>query len=136
MADQATGPGPLPAGATVLVADDEPDVRTVLRLMLRRSGVGVLEAVHGREAVERVRDHDAIDAVLLDVMMPEMTGPEALSRIRDLVPTMPAVFVSGYERDRVAEHLGERPVHTGFLPKPFGREELVAAVTAALRSRE
>lgn len=117
----------------VLVVEDEPDVREIARLMLVRGDHDVIEAGNGAEAVEVVRDRgDEIGVVLLDVMMPRMTGHEALPRIRELVPDMPVVFFSGYDRGEVAEHLDGASVHTTFLPKPFAREDLLAAVGDAL----
>lgn len=117
----------------VLVVDDDADVREITRLMLRKGDHQVIQAANGAEAVDVVRDRgDEIGAVLLDVMMPRMTGHEALPRIRELVPDMPVVFFSGFDRDEVAEHLDRASVHTTFLPKPFAREDLLAAVESAL----
>lgn len=132
MSGHAPDTGDAPAGATVLVVDDEPHVREIVQLMLRRGGHRTIEAADGREAVETVRERRAeIDVVLLDVMMPQMTGHETLPAIRELAPGMPVVFFSGYDREEVAEHL-EGPVHTSFLPKPFDHESLLAAIAAAL----
>lgn len=128
-----TPPGNADEDATVLVVDDEPDVRQVVSLVLRRSGYEVLEAGDGEEAVARVREQgDRIDVVLLDVMMPGMTGHDALPAIRDLVPTMPVVFFSGYDRSEVAAHLDDPVAPTTFLPKPFGNQDLVDAIAEAI----
>lgn len=121
--------------ATVLVVDDEPDVRHVVSLMLRREGYEVLEAGDGEAAVEVVRAaRGAVDAVLLDVMMPRMTGHEALPAIRALAPETPVVLFSGYAREEVAEHLDNATVHTSFVPKPFDRTDLLAAIDEAVRA--
>lgn len=118
---------------SVLVVDDEVDVRQIAKLMLRRGEHPVLEAGNGVEAVEVVRERgDEIGVVLLDVMMPRMTGHEALPLIRELRPDMPVVFFSGYDRGEVAGHLERASAHTSFLPKPFAREDLLAAVDSAL----
>lgn len=122
--------------ATVLVVDDEPDVRLVLSLLLRRSGFEVLEAVDGRQAGEVLGEHrDRVDVVLMDVMMPVMTGPEALPHLRALVPDLPVVFHSGYDRGEVAAHLSEAPPYTSFVPKPAERQVLVDELTRARTSR-
>lgn len=121
---------------TVLVVDDEPDVRLVLSLLLRRSGFDVLQAVDGREAGEVLAEHrDDVDVVLMDVMMPVMTGPEALPQLRELVPDLPIVFHSGYDRGEVAAHLSQEPPYTSFVPKPAERAVLVGELTRARKSR-
>lgn len=119
-------------GGVVLVVDDEPDVRRVAVMMLRRGGYEAVEARDGVEAVDilRARGHE-IDVVLLDVMMPRMTGHEALPAIRELAPRMPVVFFSGYDRGEVLQHLDGASTHTAFLPKPFDKASLLAAVGAA-----
>lgn len=121
---------------TVLVVDDEPDVRLVLALLLRRSGFEVLEAADGRQASEVLAEHrDRVDVVLMDVMMPVMTGPEALPHLRGLVPDLPVVFHSGYDRGEVAAHLSGGPPYTSFVPKPAERQVLVDELTRARTSR-
>lgn len=121
------------AGGTVLVVDDDADVRHVVRVMLRRGGHDVLEAEDGEAGVDVVRERGAgIDAVLLDVMMPRMTGHEALPAIRELVPDMPVVFFTGYDRSEVAEYLDETGAHTGFLAKPFDKDDLLEAIAEAV----
>jgi CheY-like chemotaxis protein len=121
--------------ATILVADDDAGVRLVVTIMLERAGFTVVQATTGREAVDRVRDHGGrLDAVLLDVMMPEMNGHEALPAMRDLRPDLPVVFFSGFDRSEVADHLLAPSAYTSFLPKPFETAELVAAVGRAVAS--
>lgn len=122
---------------TVLIVEDEPDVRLVLALLLRRDGITVLEAGDGQEACEVLGAHrDEVDVVLLDVLMPVLTGPEALPRLRELVPDLPVVFYSGYDRGEVATHLSTEPPYTSFLPKPAERDELVAELERAHAARD
>ncbi|MDP9022691.1 MAG: response regulator [Actinomycetota bacterium] len=128
-----TGPSQLPPKGTVLVVDDEPDVRQIVGLLLRREGHEVLEAGDGEAALHAVREAgNSIDAVLLDVMMPRMTGHEALPAIRELQPEMPVVFFSGYDRGEVTGHLQTATAHTTFVPKPFTNEQLLAAISEAI----
>lgn len=136
MGDGAGGGGAdATRGRAVLVVDDDRDVRELVRLMLRRGGHEVIEASDGDEAVRVVGERAGdIGAVLLDVMMPRMTGHEALPAIRDLVPDMPVVFFTGYDRGEVAAHLDEAPAHTDFLAKPFDRETLLETMEAALNA--
>lgn len=113
-------------GLTVLLVEDEPDVRLVLSLLLRRAGFEVLQAPDGAEAIDVLAaDPGAVDVVLMDVMMPVLTGPEALPRLRELVPDLPVVFHSGYDRGEVAAHLSDGVPYTSFVPKPAEKQVLV-----------
>jgi two-component system, cell cycle sensor histidine kinase and response regulator CckA len=124
------------AADTVLVVDDDEGVRTITSFVLRRQGFEVLQATNGREAVEAVRARgDGIGVVLLDVMMPEMTGHEALPAIREIAPEMPVVFFSGFDESEIAEHLEAPTAYTSFLPKPYRNAQLVEAVLRARDSR-
>lgn len=135
MTDTTDGGEQHPPTGTVLVVDDEPGVRQIVGLLLRRRGHEVLEADDGEAAVQAVRQAgSSIDAVLLDVMMPRMTGHEALSAIRELQPEMPVVFFSGYDRAEVSGHLQTATTHTAFVPKPFANEQLLAAISEAIRA--
>ena len=66
----------------ILVVDDEPDIRRICRILLEAGGYTVLEAATGAEAVEQVRQHPELDLILMDIMMPELGGYDACSRIR------------------------------------------------------
>lgn len=128
-----TGPG---RDTTILVVDDEPDVRTIVRLIARRQGYHTVEAANGQEAIDVLTDPtQAIDAVVLDVTMPVMTGHEALPRLRELDPDVPVVLISGYDRSEVAQHLSAPTPHTEFLPKPFTKQQLLSALSRAVTAR-
>jgi len=117
---------------TILIADDEDDVRAMLRAMLESFGYRVLEACDGREAVDLYRERGGeIDLVLLDMMMPRMTGEEAFAEIRRISPSARAVLASGYDdRGRIAEVVASG--FSGFLQKPFRRRELGQKVSEAM----
>ncbi|MGE5189368.1 MAG: PAS domain S-box protein [Gemmatimonadota bacterium] len=116
----------------VLVADDEDDVRAVVRAMLESFGYGVLEARDGREAVERFRERrDEIDLVLLDLMMPRMTGEEAFAEIRRIAPDARAILASGYDESGRLREIVAAGFET-FLQKPFRRRELGQKVGEAI----
>jgi two-component system, cell cycle sensor histidine kinase and response regulator CckA len=119
----------------ILVADDEDDVRAMVRAMVESFGYDVIEARNGFEAVELFRDrHLEIDLVLLDLMMPRMTGEEAFAEIRRINPRVPGILASGYdESGRVGEIDAEGFV--SFLQKPFRRGELGRKVDEALEDR-
>jgi PAS domain S-box-containing protein len=115
-------------GETVLIADDEPLVRSLARNALERQGYRVLLAADGAEAVEVFRvDRENISLVILDVSMPQMSGHQAYDVIRMLKPETRVLFASGYPiNDRENEH------EFGFLHKPYTPSSLAAAVRNAL----
>ncbi len=118
------------SAATVLVVDNEPQIRRVLRTMLSSHGYAVLEARSGEEAVEKIRA-EKTDLILLDVNMPGMSGMEACAEIRRTcdVPII-MLTVRNSERDKV------QALDAGaddYVVKPFGADELMARVRAALR---
>jgi PAS domain S-box-containing protein len=117
---------------TILIADDEDDVRSMVRAMLESFGYRVLEARDGREAADLYRERSGeIDLVLLDMMMPGMTGEEAFAEIRRISPSARALLASGYdEKGRIGEIVASG--FSGFLQKPFRRRELGQMVSEAL----
>jgi two-component system, cell cycle sensor histidine kinase and response regulator CckA len=119
----------------VLIADDEDDVRAMVRAMVESFGYDVIEARDGCEAVDLFRDrHHEIDLVLLDLMMPRMTGEEAFAEIRRINSRVPGILASGYDesgRVGVIEAAG----FVSFLQKPFRRGELGLKVREALENR-
>lgn len=95
--DVATALAPRPGTLRVLVADDEPMVRRVTERMLRQLGYEVVGAGDGEEALHAFeKDPDSFGFVVLDVMMPKLKGPAALSRMRAIRPAMKSLLVSGY----------------------------------------
>jgi len=115
---------------SVLVVDDDEDIRVLLRELLTRAGFEVHEEVNGRDAL-RTFHATRPDLVLLDVSMPEMDGWETLERIRELsdVPVL-MLTAKESEADRVR---GLRGGADDYVIKPFAREELLARVEAVLR---
>jgi len=116
--------------ATILVVDDEPQIRRVLRATLSSRGYEIIDAKTGEEGIELVRK-DKPDLVLLDVNMPGMGGLEACREIRrgSNAPII-MLTVRNAERDKVAA------LDAGaddYVVKPFGIEELLARIRAALR---
>ena len=114
----------------VLVADDDRDVRGLVRGLLERAGYEVVEAADGKECL-RVFYERRPELVVLDVRMPFLDGWEALERIRE-VTDVPVLMLAarGAELDRVR---GLRSGADDYVQKPFGRQELVARVEALLR---
>jgi PAS domain S-box-containing protein len=109
---------------TVLVVDDEPPVRQVAAAMLRELGMTVLEAGSGEAAVRQLRDHGAeVGWVLLDASMPGLSGAETLRALRQIVPRLVVVMMSGYGERELQERFRGQDVR-GFLQKPFTFEDL------------
>ena len=104
---------------TVLLAEDEELLRTMIVRVLGRHGLRVLAAVDGVQAVALFREHvEEIDIVVLDVRMPRLEGPQALAQIRVLRPGIPAVLTSGFAHpNEYLAQLLRDGVH--FLPKPL-----------------
>jgi DNA-binding response OmpR family regulator len=116
--------------ASVLVIDDDADIRGLLRELLGRAGYEVFDSSNGREGL-RALYGSAPDLVLLDVSMPEMDGWQTLERIRD-VSEVPVIMLTA----RAAELEKVRGLKAGaddYVTKPFGRQELLARVEAHLR---
>jgi PAS domain S-box-containing protein len=123
---------PKPAGGCVLLVDDDPDVRKPLRETLELLGYTVVEAPDGPEAIERFgRAPDAVDVVLLDLVMPKMGGEEVLRALRGIRPDVPIVISSGFAQEEVARRLSSARVD-GVLAKPWTVDQL-SGVLARVR---
>lgn len=114
---------------TVLLVDDEPELRLVGTVLLNSLGLKVLTAGNGREAVELYRERPGeIDLVLMDLTMPEMDGVEAYQHLRNLTATLPILFCSGYGRKEVSPFIDSDP-HAAFLAKPYRTDLMREALT-------
>jgi signal transduction histidine kinase/CheY-like chemotaxis protein len=104
---------------TVLIVDDEPTVRDVLRLQLERLGYRTRAVENGLLALAHVRAHAGeLLAVVLDQTMPVMGGAEAYRHLREIAPRLPVVLTTGYGEENLLELIAG-DVHAAFLPKPF-----------------
>ena len=121
-------------GSSILVVDDEPLNRVVMRASL--TGCQVIEAENGRRALE-VLEKTPVDLVLLDIMMPEMDGYEVCRRIKETPREgyLPVLLVSALG-DQADRNRGLEAGADDFVGKPFDRRELLLRVTAFLRLRE
>jgi DNA-binding response OmpR family regulator len=114
----------------ILVVDDDPDIRGLLRELLDRRGFGVTEARDGQEAL-RVFFDERPDLVVLDVAMPGLDGWKTLERIREL-SDVPVVMLTA-KATELEKTRGLRAGADDYVTKPFGRQELLARVEALLR---
>ena len=115
---------------TILVADDEKDIRSVLALYMENAGYEVVEAQDGGEALARV-EAGGIDLVLLDIMMPVMDGYHVLRRIRE-TSDVPVIVISAKGQDP-EKILGLNLGADDYMVKPFNPLEAVARVGSTLR---
>ena len=113
----------------ILIADDEPQIREVVRILLEGEGFEVIEAADGMQAVAKA--DDTIDLFILDVMMPGMDGVAACMRIRE-VSRAPILFLTAKSQDQ-DKTLGFSAGCDDYLSKPFSYAELTARVKAMLR---
>lgn len=113
-----------PAGATILVVDDEPAVCRVVQRILEASGAKVLIARSGAEALAQATACP-IDAAIVDSRLPGENGPEIAAKLKTLRPSLRVLFSSGYQ---------ESPVAGDFLSKPYTSQQLIDAVGALLSS--
>jgi len=112
----------------VLLVDDEPAVREVVRRHLEGSGYTVLAASGGEEALRLCAEwRDDIDVIVTDIIMPGTHGPELAAQVQSLRPDIGVVFMSGYAEEAVGQG-GEIGVHGEFLAKPFTVGAIVAAI--------
>jgi len=126
---------PLPphrGNETILLADDEPMIRRLAKLVLETKGYTVLEAEDGQQAVDIYeREQKRIDLVLLDLTMPNLSGQEAFRQILAINRHAKVLFASGYAAEQITELEQQRIV--GFVKKPYRPDELVQAIQDSLR---
>ena len=129
--------GSLTGKGRILVVDDEPDVRRVVRLRLEKHGYDVLEAKDGQAAIEAINAGEnclVVDVVLCD-LVPNMNGIQAIAHLRDRFPHVPVVVLTGYPDVHMAVSCLRDGV-VDYLVKPVDSEQLLAAVSRAMVERE
>ena len=113
---------------TLLIVENEPAIRNLLQVALRRNGYTVLAAESGREALELVRNHaDAIHLLITDVVMPDMDGPELVRQLSTIRPDTRTLFMSGYMDDTLGER-GILSTNANFIQKPFSPRTIAQKV--------
>jgi len=124
----------LPCGdETILVVEDEEEVRKMTAKILRKQGYKVLEASQGKEALSLCGEQeDSIHLMVTDVVMPEMTGMELAKRFMHFYPEMRILYMSGYTSDRV--DVGQENIGKGieFIQKPFTIDRLARKIREVL----
>ena len=116
---------------TILVVDDEPEIRKLVSAMLTRSGYRVVSADTGENAIRLFRNNPDAELLLTDVVAPGMSGPMIADQIATLKPDIKVLFMSGYDGTQVVRRY---VVEKGYslLTKPFTMEQLRSKVQAVL----
>ncbi|MBZ5664192.1 MAG: response regulator [Acidobacteriia bacterium] len=118
---------------TILLAEDQPSIRNVLREFLESEGYKVLEAQNGNEAIEVAKHHTgSVDVLVTDVIMPQLRGIELAKRLTEIYPGLCVILMSGYSEDALVENrlLSER--NMTLIQKPFDPEELAQKIRESL----
>ena len=115
---------------TILIADDEPEIRTLLRLYLENENYQIIEAENGKQALELLKK-EHVDLCLLDIMMPGMNGLEMCKKIRE-TNNIPIIMLSAKSTD-LDKILGLGTGADDYVVKPFNPLELTARVKSQLR---
>jgi PAS domain S-box-containing protein len=133
--DAAAGGGsPRGRGQTILVVEDEAQVRALTSRILADHGYKVLEAPNGEVALDECASvHEHIDLLVTDVVMPAMSGAELAERLLETRPEMKVLYMSGYTSDVVLRH-GPRERDAAVLEKPFSAERLLSRVRESLEA--
>ena len=115
----------------ILVVDDEPDIRKVIKIHLNSNGYRVLEAANGKQAIEILNAYHDIDLIIMDIMMPAMSGIEASREIRRF-STAPILFLTALtQQNKMAE--AYKSGGDDFLEKPFSQSELLLKAESLIR---
>jgi len=120
--------------ATVLVVDDNEDLVRIVTHFLARHGLHPSAAHSGRECLDIVR-REVVDVVILDVLMPGMSGLEVCEELRRIAPSLPIILLTGRD-DMRTRAAGMALGVSEFIAKPFSNQDLLARVQTQIRMRE
>ncbi len=122
----------------VLVVDDEPNVRTVVKMTLTKAGYDVIEAEDGVKAIMTINEGDnplLLDVIICDIRMPKINGVEAINYFKQLYPRVSIIVLTGFPDMEMALGFLKKGV-VDYLVKPVEKEQLMNAVAKALEQRE
>jgi len=129
----------MPTGGSesILLVEDQPDLRRILQRMLTRLGYTVSSAEDGQEAMRLLQQqHQSFDLVLCDVVMPRMDGCELFDCVRARHPHVCFLFMSGYTVEDCQRRAQVGEPRVGFIAKPFSVEDLTTCIRGLLRTGE
>ncbi len=118
------------AGETILVLDDEPDVRRVMVEALQSGGYTVLEASHGPDALTLLEEHEEVALLITDLVLPLMSGEKVREQALRIHPELPVLIVTGFTHS-----VPHQDDITGYLGKPFAIQELIQSAAQLLAHR-
>ncbi len=127
-----------PCNGRVLIMDDEPDIRKVVRLTLERVGYEIMEAEDGEKAIEEIQRGEnpiLMDTIICDIRMPKINGVEAIDYFQKQFPRVPLIVMTGHPDMEMATSFLERGV-VAYLVKPVDSEKLVATVAKAVDTKD
>jgi two-component system cell cycle sensor histidine kinase/response regulator CckA len=130
-AASTNGAAVLSGSESILVCEDEEGVRRLIEVILTTEGYRVLSTAGPRDALELAANGTAFDALVSDVIMPDMSGPDLAQRLKTLRPGLRTLFISGYTAETVRGR-GNLPLGSAFLEKPFDQASLLRALRALL----
>ena len=130
--------GALTGNGRVLVVDDEPTVRTIVRLILQKAGYEVLEAENGETAIEALNTGEnrlVLDVVICDIRMPKINGVQAIEYFQREYPHVPIIVLTAYPETKMAVSFVRSGV-ADYLIKPVDAQKLRDAVASAMERRQ
>ena len=130
--------GALTGNGRVLVVDDEPSVRTVVRMTLEKAGYDVLEAENGEKAIEAINTGEnrlVLDTVICDIRMPKINGIQAIDYFQREYPHVPLIVLTAYPETGMAVSF-MRNGAADYLVKPVEAEKLKSAVATEMARRQ
>ena len=129
MAD-GTIPNGGPESKTILVVDDNDELRNFVKKGLEMTGYNVIDAPDGDATMVLLQNTEALDLILCDVMLPGVKGPDLIRQVRDMFPNVKTIFMSGYVAEDIVNQDVEQILAAGgiFLQKPFPTRKLLEAV--------
>jgi CheY-like chemotaxis protein len=123
---------PAGKGETIIVAEDEPQVRKSMRLILQGNGYKIIEAENGEDAARKFKENrEAVSLILLDVIMPVKNGREAYEKIRGVEPDIKTIFMSGYTDDIITRK-GLLKAGFNLISKPINPDTLLRKIRDVL----
>ncbi|MDH3503182.1 MAG: response regulator [Nitrospirota bacterium] len=122
----------------VLVVDDEPDVRKVVRMTLEKAGYDVIEAEDGEKAIQEVGKGEnplMLDVIISDIRMPKINGVEAINYFQQQYPRVPLIVLTGFPDMEMATGFLKQGI-VDYLVKPVEKEKLIKSVANAMEKRD
>ncbi len=124
--------GAIRGSETVLLVEDDPDVRPVVEGVLHKAGYRVISAENGAEGLERfMRIRDEVGLLITDVILPQLNGRDLYAAVKKIRPEIVTIFMSGYSSDIMDDAL-LRDKGTHYLTKPFRPDELLKKIREVL----